>query len=195
MTFQELLEYYKNTIIVQYSGKPKLRAYIELLVSAVFCNGNFYDNGNVLGKLLKFSSPLHATGEALTQIALEEGVSRFWSNGAINDDTLRTLVFFRIATNNSNNTIAEIDNLLFQTFGTDLFYQWNMNMTVTIYATFPNELVQIAVEQNLFPLPTCVGYVLIINTEEITFVDTITNEEYDLYDTNNNSTIETLQVI
>jgi len=171
MTFEQIVQNYIDLLIIQYQSKPKARSMLKLYISTIFFNGNFLFNGDFKEKILQALNYKTAIGNSLTRIAKEEGVNRYNAGVYINDDDLRTLLTFKIIANNTNLTQYNIDNLLFQFFGNDVVYIWNQNMTIFIRANYPNNLLEMSVNQNILPVPINVGFTIFINTFDIVFVD------------------------
>jgi hypothetical protein len=171
MNFDEIIQSYVNLLIIQYNNKPKARAMINLIVSLVYGQGNFLSDNWIYNVILQSIDYRTAIGDQLTRIAKEENINRYIDGVYISDDDLRLLLDFRIIANNINCTLYNIDTLLYQFFGTDIFIQWNQNMTAFIYANYPNDLLELAIQQNLLPLPTNIQVTLFINTFDIVFVD------------------------
>ncbi len=194
MNLNDIIQIYINLLIIQYNNKPKAREMIGLIVSTIYNNGHFLAD-NVFQLILEAISYNTAIGNQLTRIALEEGISRYSNGTYISDEDLRLLVSFRIISNNIDMTEYNIDNLLYQFFGTDIIYQWNQNMTLFVYASYPNSVLQLAIAQKLLPIPTNVGFTLFLSILDIVFVDTtqldINIEPYDNYSKLSFSLVET----
>ena len=179
MNLSNIVQIYVNLLIIQYNNKPKARQMIELIVSTIYGQGQFLAD-SIYALILEALSYETAIGEQLTRIGKEEGLSRYNNGTYINDDDFRILLAFRIISNNTDLTEYNVDTLLFQFFGADIFFQWNQNMTIFIYANYPNTLIEYAVNQNILPIPTNIGFTVFINTFDILFLDN-TNETEDIY--------------
>lgn len=71
-TIQELKDYYSNTLIIQYNGKPKAKATIEMLVDLVFDNA-------ILNQIQDAFDWKTAVGKQLDIIGKWVGVSRSYN--------------------------------------------------------------------------------------------------------------------
>lgn len=166
MDKQEYIDYYKDLLILQYKGKPKAEAHIALLA-------DIFSMDLLPLKVLSAFDLDEAEGVQLDVVAKYFGVKRTGPilSGlvvSLNDQDLRDLLKIIQITNYTDATYYEMQQLLFQNFGSDiqLFDYLNMRMGYFIYPSIgSNILAQFIVANNLLPSPigvtissTIVGY-------------------------------------
>lgn len=161
-TNQELIDYYKDLLIIQYRNKPKARATIDALVKNVIMNQ--------LGQQLYDAFDVdQAEGVQLDVIGKYVGVSRY-NNGfsgpvTLNDSDFKALINFASIKNNAPSSLGEIQKLINDYFGEDilLFDTQNMQMSYMIDSSLGSvELVQVIVVEDLLPVPMGVQLTSII---------------------------------
>ncbi len=87
----------------------------------------------------------------------------------LNDSELRIIIMLKIAQNNSNHSVSEIDNILNMFFPGQIIFTDNFNMTISyLFDSSVSRIIEIAVAQNSIPKPAGVGL-------SINFVDDINN--------------------
>jgi len=202
---ENLIEYYKELLIMQYNDKPKAVATIDALIRATMIFDvaaqvrDGYDietavgmQQDVLGKYLGtnrvvtgttftrsyfgFSEygdtgpftffPMLKYGEDAPDALFRNYTESSQSLFALTDEEYRTIQKIAIIRNNSNASDKDIDDLLFQLFGSDAYFLDRMNMTVS-YLVGENmaRLFTIAKSSGLLPNPSGVGSALMIVTD------------------------------
>lgn len=210
MTYKELIEYYRNLLILQYHDKQKAQETIELLISVLlpenestgtllnldikdafnldtatgvqldiigkyvgvdrFYQGQEFDDAIYFGMSDQFSTePTDVTGYSdATDFLTKEG--EFLSqndvisqNNQLNDDDYRFIIKLKIIQNNINHSNQQIDDNLFDLFGTSLYMTDNENMTITYLEDGTlGALLTVIVEKEVLPKPMGVGINAII---------------------------------
>jgi len=149
MTNAELIEYYKNLLIVQYNGKERASAHIEALITVIMIfeliedvqNGFNIDTAvgaqqNILGKYLGLKR------EAL----------------GLSDADYKTYLRYKIIQNRTNASVKEIDDLLFQFFGTTVTaYDHKIMYMSYVLFDFAYEFARALLDNGLLPKPAGVG--------------------------------------
>lgn len=90
----------------------------------------------------------------------ETGTSIF----TLTDEELRTIIRLAIIRNNSNASIKDIDDLLYDIFGTTVYMNEVSNMNIAYYVTSnaTQRIFQIARALNILPVPSGVGSVVVV---------------------------------
>jgi len=79
---------------------------------------------------------------------------------ALNDDDFRILIKLKIIKNNTVMTCKNIDNAIFNFFGTEIYTTWGV-MTLTYnYPTTSKSIIQLAKDKNCLPVPTAVNIII-----------------------------------
>lgn len=150
----DLEKYYDDTLIIQYYDKPKARATVKEWVDCM--------SGDAL--LIELSSAFDidtAIGKQLDAIGGFVGLLR---NG-LNDDKYRILLMLKILKNNIYPSMKNIDDVLFNYFGSLILMNNNKDMTITyILNNELGEVMLILVNENLLPAPLGVGVNVIVRT-------------------------------
>lgn len=151
-----MIDYYSKLLIIQYNGKPKAKATIEAIVNPLMMNGLPVEVENAFDLL----GDNIAEGVQLDKLAKYQGVRRTYGEITLNDAELTTLIKLAIIKNNSGSSLYDIQNLL-QTFfpGTiKVIDSKDMNMSFFIaFGSITENLVNVFVSQNMFPIPMAVG--------------------------------------
>lgn len=153
MTDNELKEYYRDLLILQYRGKEKAEDTIEALVGLAIVNQLPVDVQDAFGIDT-------AVGVQLDTLAKYIGVSRkgFDFSGPItlNDDELRTLMKVAILQNSAGSSLADIQNLIQIFFPGTLFVFDYLGMRIG-YAMdsddFPTRLAELFIRMGRLPKP------------------------------------------
>lgn len=169
MTDQEIVDYYKNLLIIQYKGKSKAEATIDALVTQVI------SNQIILGVRDAFD-PNTAVGVQLDILGKYVGIDRvgktFSGEVSLTDDEYRVAIKIKIIQNNFGSSLAEITELIFQFFGTliKVYDNENMRMSYLLDSSLgPQTLAEFFVLQGLLPKPMAVGLSSTIYTDEEKF--------------------------
>lgn len=174
-------KYLASLLIIQYYGKPKATETIKALakmfpVDLIFKVRDAFDLDT-------------ATGEALDTVAKYVGVNRFFynDNGQIvklTDDEFRILIKFKAISNTSNGSHYDIDNSLYNFFGTKVRATSDGNMVMTIFIPADAErVITAAIQQKALPTPLGVeaNKIVVQNSRFFGFVDY--KDQYAVYKT------------
>lgn len=169
MTDQEIVDYYKNLLIIQYKGKAKAEATIDALVNQVISD-------QITTQIRDAFDPNTAIGVQLDILGKYAGISKvgktFSGQVSLNDDEYRTAIKIKIIQNNFGSSLAEITELIFQFFGTliKVYDNENMRMSYLLDSSFgPQTLAEFFVLQGLLPKPMAVGLSSTIYTDQEKF--------------------------
>lgn len=149
----ELIEYYRNLLIIQYSGLEKAPDHIRALITVLMIfdliisvkNGYNIDNAvgvqqDIIGKYLGIDRNVPVSPYVL------------------NDTDYRFYQRLRLIQNNSNHSTKSIVELVYQIFGTDLLFFDRYNMSIAyIFPATVESLVILAKDLGLLPKPAAVG--------------------------------------
>lgn len=167
MTTQELIDYYADLLILQYKSKPKayetIRALGELLVI-----------GTLAQEIKDAFNIETATGVHLDLIGKYAGVGRqaitFSSQVTLSDDDYRQMIKMKIVQNNSESTLASIQELIQSFFPNSLrvFDDGTMRMSYYFNSQIGSELLAEAfVRQSVLPKPMGVELSSLIYVAEV----------------------------
>lgn len=155
------LEYYANLLIMEYRGAEKNEEFIKVLLNTRYLDGiydlfkNFFDIDK-------------ASGSHLETLARYVGGFRTYNDYVLTDEELRILIKLLAAKNGMSATVAEISELLYNTFGYNVILFNNYNMTIDYYVK--EELAEffekVLIAGNYLPVPQGVGVRLVIETPE-----------------------------
>lgn len=151
-TDQELIDYYKNLLILQYRGKTKAAGQIEAFIKQVIANQLPLD--------VQAAFDLDtAVGDQLDVLGKYAGVQR--QNGLISldDPDFRIFIKLSIIKNNSGSSLYEIQMLINQFFEGNIFVFDYKTMRMSYYideSTWSEDLATIAVEQDILPFPMAI---------------------------------------
>ena len=155
-------KYLANLLIIQYNSKPKAQATIESI-------GSMFPDELILSVRDGFSLET-ATGKQLDilskYIGAERGYTDSNSNKAVlTDDEFRILLKLKIIVNTGTASLYGLETSLYNLFGTGIRVVegkdagGNPNMTLTYYIRSDWANIGLAaVQQNILPHPTGVGY-------------------------------------
>lgn len=170
MTNAELIVYYKDLLIIQYKTRTKAPEHIAALIDAIMI---FELIENVQGAY----SIETAVGVQLDVLGAYLGFDRTASIGTttviLNDTDFRFFLKFKIIQNFSNYSVAEIDDLLFEFFGTtiELYDNFDMSILYTLLGVTA-QTASILVNENLLPKPAAVGInVVLASSTPFVFFD------------------------
>jgi hypothetical protein len=164
---QDYSEYYYNLLIWQYRDKPKISNLIKEFVK----NTQLFDNLEDLNNAFNLKTALRAQ---LNKIADFIGLPLTNAIISLNDTQFRDLLYLQTIINNSNASIGSIAMGLFDVFKFDLLIKSDENMSMFYFANLANNLLDIAIDNNLLPKPAGV---------QINIVDT-NNNYYQLINNN-----------
>jgi hypothetical protein len=164
---QDYGEYYYNLLIWQYRDKPKISNLIKEFVK----NTQLFDNLEDLNNAFNLKTALRAQ---LNKIADFIGLPLTNAIISLNDKQFRDLLYLQTIINNSNASIGSIATGLFDVFKFDLLIKSDENMSMFYFANLANNLLDIAIDNNLLPKPAGV---------QINIVDT-NNNYYQLINNN-----------
>ena len=153
----EVVKFYSNLLTAQYD-KPKAKAHLE----------NFLKTASITGVLQDLQTAFDidtAIGKQLDIVASTKGIDRTYSGGLLTDTEFRLILYFQIAKNKSNNSLYEINELMFNFFnGNVKVFSDKMEIHYIIPLDISNILVK-AIEKKALPRP--IGNVLnVIKTDE-----------------------------
>ncbi len=155
MTDDELKSYYADLLILQFRSKPKAYATIKALVSGLIQNQLPFDLQDAFNIETAVGAQLDVLGEKYA------GISRLvntFSSGTIvlSDSDYRKLVKMKLILNNSDSSLADIQNLIATYFpdALQVFDTANMRLSYYFDATYGSQdLAEAFVAQNLLPKP------------------------------------------
>ena len=148
---QEYMDYLANLLIIQYHDKPKASSTIKVLAQQL-----------PIGLILRMRDSFNmdsAVGEALDVLGKYLGVSRWYYDDEGNqikltDEEFRILIKFKAISNTSNASHYEIDQALYDFFGTQVRAESNGNMQMAIFIpSIASRVVVAAIKQRALPTP------------------------------------------
>lgn len=165
-TASDIVDYYVNTIILQYLGKVRARATIGAVVDPIIMPTA---GGDLLPILVQDAFAVTtAVGVQLNVIGRYTGAVRTGTVGSsqvtLNDADYRTLIQMAIVKNSSGSSLAEIVGLLFQFFPLSIvtYDHKLMRMSYLISTVIGSqELIQLFVNEGILPVPMAVGVAVI----------------------------------
>lgn len=163
---QELLEYYKNLLILQYNQQNgTARATIGALVDQVL--------GALVAQQVQDGFNVEtAIGNQLDILAKYLGLQRYQQGyGNLTDDELRVLIKFAILKNNNLSSLQAITDSLYALFGNDVSVVdfKNMTMRYNISSQIDEVVVDILKQTDLLPRPMGVGVEILYINEVLGF--------------------------
>lgn len=178
-TIAELFgEYYEKLLIIQYNSKEKAKATIRLIAEQYASDGIIFDveNGYDINT---------AIGKQLDILGKYIGIDRFCDGTPLNDDDYRFLLKLKIITNNTTNYAKDIDDLLFQFFGTTVRAIGGNDMSMNFFIEgINNDLALCAIDKGVLPVPMGVKlgntiiaekpYFALVPAAQMIYPDTIT---------------------
>lgn len=151
---QDIEEYYKNLLIIQYHDLPKAR---ETIAKWVDCM-----SGDAIMTELESAFDIDkAVGVQLDLIGSFVGLAR----NNLNDERYRILLKMKVLKNNIYPSMKNIDDALYQYFGNLILMNNNKDMSITyIINNELGDVIPILVNENLLPAPLGVGVSVIVRT-------------------------------
>lgn len=147
-TVQELVDYYVNLLIKQYHDKDKAKAHIDALITDIVSNALPFD-------IRDGFDPETAVGAQLDLIDKYVGVGRYYDGEYIDDDVFRFLLLFKVIQNNSDHSLDEIDDSLYEFFDEDVLLSSEGKMHEGFFLdTSVEEIYEIALGKGIIPRPT-----------------------------------------
>lgn len=170
-------EYLANLLIIQYNNLPRASATIKAIA-------NMFPDELILAVRDGFNLET-AAGKQLDILAKYIGVERGYTNSnsqkaVLTDEEFRILLKLKIIVNSGSGTLYGLETSLYNLFGTGIRVVegkdsgGNPNMTLTYYIRSDWENIGLsAVQQNILPHPTGVGYTYNLSalTKYFGFVD------------------------
>lgn len=149
MTDTELIQYYADLLILQYKTQSKAPEHIKALIETIMIFELIQDVKNGYDIETAVGVQLDVLGK---YIGLERDAF------LATDADYRFYLKFRIIQNFSNYSVKEIDDLLFEFFGTNIIMTDNLDMTMRYEFLNPDvDQVNFLVNNNLLPKPAAVG--------------------------------------
>ena len=147
---QELLDYYKNLLILQYNKENgTARATIDVIVKEVL-------EALIAQQIQDGFDVNTAIGAQLDMIGKYLGIDRYYTNyGNLTDEELRVLIKFAILKSSNLSSTQAISDSLYALFGNEVSLVDNKNMTIryNISSNIDQIVVDILTSQNLLPKP------------------------------------------
>lgn len=151
---EDIQEYYKNLLIIQYHNKPKAAATVGEWVRCM-------SGDALMSELVSAFDIDTAIGAQLDMIGSFVGLGR----NNQNDERYRVLLKLKILKNNIFPSMKNIDDALFNYFGNLIMMNNNKDMTITyILNNELGDVIQILINENLLPAPLGVGVNIITRT-------------------------------
>jgi len=151
---EDIKEYYKNLLIIQYHNKPKAAATVSEWVRCMCGDA-------LMSELVSAFDIDTAKGAQLDMIGSFVGLGR----NNQNDEKYRVLLKLKILKNNIYPSMKNIDDALFNYFGSLIMMNNNKDMTITyILNNELGDVIQILINENLLPAPLGVGVNIITRT-------------------------------
>ena len=151
---EKIIEYYKNLLIIQYHNKVKAR---ETVAEWVKCM-----SGDALFLQLQNAFDIDkAVGAQLDLIGKFVGLQR----NALNDDKYKILLKMKILRNNIFPSMKNIDDALYDSFGSLIVMNNDKDMSITyIVDNNLSDIAQILIDEDLLPTPLGVDTTVILKT-------------------------------
>ena len=163
-----LKEYYSSLLILQYRSKPRAKAHVELLADLATINSLPLEVQNAFDVEDAIGAQLDVLGN---YAGVERGGYVFGTFVSLDDDDYRSLIKLALIKNNSGSSLAEIQQLLFDFFPSQIFVvdYANMRLGYLIDSDAGSiNFVFIAIQNNLLPKPMAVGIGGIIYAPDVT---------------------------
>ncbi len=210
----DIIQYYVNLLIIQYSGLPKATATINLFATTMLASGialdvqGAYNVNTAVGVQLDVIGKYVGVDRHYSQLALINYFSLItysevaappsspprWgfetyatfgennlngtltyggiidSTNALSDDDFRILIKFMIAVNTSNFSRSDIDNEVFNAFGSAVRAEGNGNMGIVYFFQAPiSALLFAVIFKKLLPKPMGVSATIVQNVGAMMF--------------------------
>lgn len=149
----ELVEYYRNLLIIQYSVLEKAPAHIRALIDVIM----IFDLINEVRDGYNIDDAVGVQQDILGKyLGIDRNIPV--SPFVLNDTDYRFYQRLKIIQNNSNHSTKSIVELVYQIFGTDLLFFDRYNMSIAyIFPASVEALVTTAKDLGLLPKPAAVG--------------------------------------
>lgn len=149
----ELIEYYRNLLIIQYSVLEKAPAHIRALIDVIM----FFDLMIEVRDAYDIDTAVGVQQDILGKyLGIDRNIPV--SPFVLSDTDYRFYQRLKIIQNNSNHSTKSIVELVFQIFGTDLLFFDRYNMSIAyIFPVAVEALVITAKDLGLLPKPAAVG--------------------------------------
>lgn len=174
-------KYLSSLLIIQYSGKPKAKETVEALAK-------MFPDKLIMEVRDAFELDT-ATGKSLDILAKYLGVDRQYRNGNgeaqnLTDEEFRMLIKFKALSNTSNASHYDVDNALYNFFGTRVRATSSGNMEMTIFVPSDAEnVITAAIQQRAMPTPLGVEANRIVVQDKRFFGFVDYNNQYAVYKT------------
>jgi hypothetical protein len=173
-----LIEYYKNLLILQYSGLTKASATIQAIAEKII----LYD---LLVSIRDGFNIDTAVGKQLDILGKYTGVSRELYS-SLSDEDYRFLIKMAIVKNSTNGSLKEIDDLFTLFFDSQIIVFDNQDMSITItYDPAISSIITVAKTNRIIPKPAGIKIIL------TPFSDVVNSVWYTKITTNNSDLIIT----
>ncbi len=149
MTTQEIIDYYSNLLIIQYKGKPKAKAHIELLADAGIIDQLPIAVQNAYNVET-------ATGVQLNVIGQYVGVVRSYGAITLSDNDFRSLIKIAIIKNSANSDLFTLQSLINTFFNGTIYVFDYKGMRVSFFLNTSlgsSDFAKLALAQNILPFP------------------------------------------
>lgn len=158
-TLNNIVNYFKNLLIIQYHDKPKAQATIEAITRLTLADGLLFQ----IKDAFRIKT---AAGVQLDAIGDYAGIDRFFIFGdrtQLNDNEYRILIQLKRLQNSSNHSHRSIDEGLFNTFGNKIYATTDNDMTMNYFIDRTSEIIIYAgIYKNAFPRPMGIGLLFIL---------------------------------
>lgn len=160
---QALLESYADLLIVQYRGASKNRELVKTLINLFWQNG-IYDVFRYFFDIDK------ASGKHLEILGLYVGAYRTVNGYVLSDEELRLLIKLLSARTGIGATIAEITQLMYNTFGDEalIFNNYDMSVTYFVDAKWQGFFENVLIPGNYLPVPQGIGIKFVAELPSLT---------------------------
>lgn len=160
--------YYANLLIWQYRDKPKAYALIYGIVNAL----QSFDTSQEILDAFTLSK---AVGAQLRILGTFLGMPETNNILTLSDDDYRKLLYLKVIINNSNASQVSIVDSLWSVFKSQLRVSTDNLMHIFYFATLPNILLQVAINNDLLPRPLGVSVTVIdYKNSAVAFSDSTT---------------------
>lgn len=157
MTYDEQLQYYSDLLIIQYRGKAKAQATIQVLGAEALCDNIALQIQDAFDLETAIGVQLDVVGKYAN---VQRNVLTFTGGVTLNDSDFRTLIKLALADNSCKGSLKDIEDLLFQYFGNSILIFDNADMTLSYFfnaAIGSLDLLEAFVNLDLLPRPTGVA--------------------------------------
>ena len=149
VNISEIVNLYKQLLIVQYADKPKAQATIELYINELLADGIYWEVNDAYNIDTAVGVQLDILGKYI-------GLTRDYNGLLLSDDDYRFLLLLKIAKNYTNHSTYEIATDLFRLFDDEVIMIDNFNMSISYFAS-PTLLATAIIARNKKCLPKPAG--------------------------------------